>query len=93
MDVYGSPQQMWEVMEVAGGMQGEVLQHAVHAQKRPAYYDGSVLPQPDAKRQMNHAGQHGPQSSSVPNAQYYQQAGGYYGAYSQQQEYYGYAQH
>ena len=90
MDLYGTPAMMWEVMELSVGMQGEVLQQAVQAHKRPAAAppSGAHGP-PDAKRQMTHhsghAGQHEGGGMDA-QAQYYQQqpqgydySHGYYG--------------
>lgn len=81
MDLYGTPAQMWEVMELALALQGEVLQEAAHGPKRAAAYPATG--QPAAKRAMTQP------AAGGAHAQYYQQQGYDYSAYYQQQGYYG----
>ena len=83
MDLYGTPEQMWEVFALSVWLQREVLQGAVMSRKRGA---AAYAAEPDAKRQMT-----GSYAAAQPAAaaQYYQQPGADYAAYYQQQGYYG----
>jgi hypothetical protein len=88
MDLYGTPQLMWEVTEMSVNMQGEVLRQAVHLHKRPGSHEAGGG-QPDAKRQMTQygSGQQGSGQALDPQqAAYYQQQGYDYSAYYQQQQ-------